>query len=150
MGQMGAVLRSFGIRFGYYDPKNWREARYADPIVDTFGDMIGAVGKFAFAPDADKPAIMEALCSGIAHKMAKLADLNLRHHGGKFVAGNKVTIADFAMISFIENMMFNPLCPFAPRFQAYLTEFPKLKGYVMVARAEFKGHNAKRTLQTPF
>ena len=23
MGQFGAMLRSFGIRYGYYDPKNW-------------------------------------------------------------------------------------------------------------------------------
>ena len=39
MGQFGAMLRSFGIRYGYYDPKNWEQSRYIDPFVDCWGDL---------------------------------------------------------------------------------------------------------------
>ena len=42
MGQLGAILRSFGIRFGYYDPKDWNKAIMIDKLVDTWADVIGA------------------------------------------------------------------------------------------------------------
>ena len=111
MSQTGAVLRSFGIRYGYYNPKNWNESRYADPIVDTFGDLMDAMFKVAMAPDADKPAMLTAFGDGIACKVNKLAEMNLTHHGGKFIAGNKVTIGDFIMISYIECTLFNTNSP---------------------------------------
>ena len=38
ISQLSAILRHFGIRYGYYDPRNYKCAMYADPIVDTFAD----------------------------------------------------------------------------------------------------------------
>lgn len=109
---MAATLRSFGIRFGYYNPKSWQEARYIDPIVETFSDVVSSVGKTAFAPDDQKAACMEALIA-LVTKFIKLAESNLVHHGGKFIAGNKVTIADFVMIAYVENLLMNKDSPFS-------------------------------------
>jgi len=53
-------MRTFGIRYGYYNPKDWKMARYCDPIIDTWGDIQGSLGGFAFASDEDKPAKLEA------------------------------------------------------------------------------------------
>ena len=118
---MGAVLRSFGIRFGYYNPKNWNESRYTDPVVDTFGDLMGGLFKVFTAPPADQPALITAFGEGIACKINKLAEMNLTHHGGKFIAGNKVTIGDFIMISYIENTMFNTNSPCSGPAQSTLS-----------------------------
>ena len=39
--QLGAIMRYFGIRYGYYDPKNWKLACHVDPIIDTWSDIVG-------------------------------------------------------------------------------------------------------------
>mmetsp|Transcript_14914 Transcript_14914/g.18745 ORF Transcript_14914/g.18745 Transcript_14914/m.18745 type:complete len:107 (+) Transcript_14914:1148-1468(+) len=100
MGQFGAILRSFGIRFGYYDPKNWGQVRYCDPIVDTWGDLQGTLAKFVFAPDDEKPPMLDALVD-FMRKVNLLIEKTLTHHGGKFAAGNSVTIADFVLASYV-------------------------------------------------
>ena len=51
MAQFGAIMHSFGIRYGFYDPKDWKAARYCDPIVDCWGDEMNLLGAWAFAPD---------------------------------------------------------------------------------------------------
>merc|ERR1712083_76824 len=39
--QFGAIIRMFCIRYGYYNTKDWKCARYHDPIVDTWADALG-------------------------------------------------------------------------------------------------------------
>ena len=53
MGQFGAIMRSFGSRFGYYNLKDWQQARFIDPIIDTWSDVVGQLAKIAFAPEGD-------------------------------------------------------------------------------------------------
>ena len=60
MGQMGAILRSFGIRFGYYNPRDWKQASLIDPIVDTFADVLAGMGGVLFA-SGDKAPLIAAL-----------------------------------------------------------------------------------------
>ena len=50
MAQFGAIMHSLGIKLGYYDPKDWKAARYCDPIVDTWGDVANATAAALFAP----------------------------------------------------------------------------------------------------
>ena len=108
---LGAILRMFGTRYGYYDLKDWNQAGLIDPIVDTFADQMGAMSAFAFASeDADKAPLIEAYVS-MARKFHSLVEANLNHHGGKFAAGNKVTIADFVMASHIGNYVTNAAFP---------------------------------------
>ena len=40
MGQACATLRSFGIRYGYYDPKDFKQAMLIDSVVETYGDFL--------------------------------------------------------------------------------------------------------------
>ena len=42
LGQLSAVLRCFGIRFGYYNPRDWMQARLIDPIIDTWTEVVQA------------------------------------------------------------------------------------------------------------
>ena len=40
LGQPLSVLRCFGIKFGYYNPSDWEQARMIDPIVDFWSDIM--------------------------------------------------------------------------------------------------------------
>lgn len=93
MGQLGAILRSFGIRFGYYDPRDWKMACLVDPLVDTWADVLGSASKILFAStDEEKTTAIKNYCEGICAKFHKLCEANLsaleaQGQGNKFIAG---------------------------------------------------------------
>ena len=61
---MGSILRHFGVRYGYYYPASEPCCMYADPIVDTFSDIMGALSKMLFpARGANKSALESAYIS---------------------------------------------------------------------------------------
>lgn len=107
MAQFGAILRSFGIRYGYYNPRDWKACRYIDPVVDTFADVLGAQSMVAFAQDDEgRKAGMEKFC-GVIVKFAKLLEANMAHHKGKYAAGNSITIADFVVAGLMQGVTRN-------------------------------------------
>ena len=64
LSQMGSILRHFGVRYGYYYPASEPCCMYADPIVDTFSDIMGALSKMLFpARGANKSALESAYIS---------------------------------------------------------------------------------------
>ena len=74
---------------------------------------------------------------------AKLIERVLTSSGGKFIAGNKVTIADFIMAAYVHNMVENTTNPFyADVFQHGIG--PKFRDYIAVNKEEFKVWNSKR------
>ena len=42
MQQTGAILRGLGVQHGYYNPRDWQQARKIDWIVDTWGELLTA------------------------------------------------------------------------------------------------------------
>ena len=48
MGQSMAILRSLGIKHGYYFPSDWKSAYYSDVIVDCWSDVFESMGKVLF------------------------------------------------------------------------------------------------------
>lgn len=114
MAQFGAIMRSFGIRYGYYDPKDWKAARYCDPIVDTWGDMMNAVAAFAFAQDDEGRNTASTKLLELSGKFNMMVEKGMVVHKGKFVAGANMTIADFVMASYIGNFLKNANNPLAP------------------------------------
>ena len=136
MCQFGAVLRFFCIKFGYYNTKDWKAARYADPIVDTWADFVGAAGAVLFAPDSEKAALTEKVVA-VGKKFNMIVEKNLSHHKGKWAAGNNIGIADFVMAAYIGNFGMNPESPFAPQLKADYDETPLFKQYAMNIMQEF-------------
>ena len=49
--QFGAILRMFCVRYGYYNTKDWKCARYHDPIIDTWADALGKSSAILFGPE---------------------------------------------------------------------------------------------------
>ena len=68
----------------------------------------------------------------------------LADSGSKFVAGDKVTIADFIMYSTLQCTVLNEQHPGRPTFKKMITQeqFPKLFQYADVIGAEFAAHTA--------
>ena len=116
-------MRYFGIRYGYYDTRNFRCCRYVDPIVDTFCDSLAMMAGFMFAPEADQP-IRAGDYMVFAQRFHGLMERNLSHHGGKFAAGDHITIADFVMASHIGNYIDNAKFPLTNEMQQLLDETP--------------------------
>lgn len=106
LAQMGAILRMFAIKFGYYNPKDWKMARYADQIVDTYSDVLGKATPILFGPESEKQKNIEAFLA-IAKLYNQMVERNLNHHNGKWAAGNTISIADFCMASYIGNFIMN-------------------------------------------
>ena len=42
--QTNAVLRSLGMKHGFYDPSDWKQAGVIDMIVETYADVLKACG----------------------------------------------------------------------------------------------------------
>ena len=133
-------MRYFGTRFGYYTTSNHElasHARYVDPVVETFGDLITAMGKVMFVPNnVDKMPLIFSYVE-FARKYHKILENNLNHHGGNYAAGNHVTIADFVMASYIGNYLLNPAFPAAAQAMAIVGETPKFEAYIQTVQNEF-------------
>ena len=73
--QTNAILRSFGIQHGYYNPTDWKSAGIADVIIDSYTDTFGAIAKVLFMQgDEEKAAELESVKNGILTKFLTIVE----------------------------------------------------------------------------
>ena len=77
---MGSIMRHFGNRFGYYFPKSEVCCMYADPIVDTFSDIMSALSKVLYPARGANERALESAYVSTARKYHELVEQNFRHH----------------------------------------------------------------------
>ena len=122
-------MRYLGTKFGYYNMRDWKSSRYCDPIIDTWGDVMGAAAGVLFAPDDEaRTAATEKLLE-VCTKFNGLIEKTLTHSGGSYVAGSKLTIADFVLASYCGNFIRNPNNPIHTPIQTVMDKTPKFKEY---------------------
>jgi glutathione S-transferase len=90
-----------------------------------------------FAPAGSDTAPIIEKYIAIAKKYHMIMEKNLEHHGGKFAAGNQVTIADFAMASYVGNYVVNSAFPAFSQVSAIVDETPMFKTYTKTVQNEF-------------
>ena len=148
MQQMIAVLRSFGMKHGYYNVKDAMECYRADFIIECYCDsQFGVLAKAAFNPDFKDPEkqgdiLKDATAKGFDALFGQI-EQQLEKNGTKFVASDKVTIADVVIAAFYFTNINNPMNPFQASFNTALENYPKSKAYLQHVDKEFKACNAK-------
>ena len=151
MGQFSAIMRTLGMQLGFYDGADFKTARYCDPIVDTWADVVGACGGVAFAEDDEAKMAACAKLMEICGKFNGLVEKTLAHHKGKFAAGAKMTCADFVLASYCSNILMNPLNPVnAGMVGGELAKTPLLKAYCDKRETVFPHLVARGPVTTPF
>ena len=103
MQQFGAVLRSVGVEKGYYNPRDFRESMRIDWIVDTWGGLLVDHGALAFkiASTATMNVAWQELVTTKWRKFLTALENQLQTQNSRFIAGDRVTIADFVMYSIV-------------------------------------------------
>lgn len=122
-GQSMAILRAFGSKYGFYDPTDPISSYYCDVIVDGCVDVLGSttgalfpvLGKGGKADEEDFQKIRELFKKSHVPTLNLLV-ANMKKHGGKYAAGNKVSIADCCMVSSMANIWCNEASPFYATF----------------------------------
>ena len=73
--QTNATLRAFGVRFGYYDQSDWKNAGFIDMIVETQTDCFNQAAKIMFFTEyADKEYEIEKFTDGALKKLVSICD----------------------------------------------------------------------------
>ena len=80
---------------------------------------------------------------------------NMKRHGGKYAAGNRLTIVDCVLVAGMANIWCNPASPFAETFNELFAQGDVDKGaidsYFSVLRSEFATRlNSKDRPPAPF
>ena len=133
---------------------------YADVILDgnadilnsTTGVLLGSVlPKGGKADEEDFAKVREIFKKAHAPTLNILV-ANMKAHGGKYAAGNKLSIADCALVSSLANIWDNPASPLRATFQECLAggdivDKAALDKYFATLRAEFGArlNDPKRT-----
>ena len=103
----------FGIEHGYYDPKDWKLAMKIDWILDTFGDHINYFAEHELNPTLGKKKKMEFFAKIASEKspvFLRALEKQLNELGTRYIASDRVTIADAVMVGYLREFMAPNYC----------------------------------------
>ena len=109
MQETTAVLRALGADVGLYDPRDWKKAAKIDMILATYTECMDLCCKIYFKTRPEKQhAEIEALTSGFLLKFLNMCEIELsKNLGSFFLVGDQLSIADFAISAFFQNVIHN-------------------------------------------
>ena len=144
IGESLAILRMLGSKFGFY-PKDPYEAFLVDEQMDNFASIIGTIYK----PWGKKEETEKATCAAEVFDTLLpkyLESIDAACAKGQFIAGEKLTIADFCVGGIYTNYVVNPKIDYGPaeKWTEILEKFPNFKAYGERFAAEMKEHLEKR------
>ena len=128
------AMRSLALQFGYY-PTDWKQAARCDEVCDVYGDCFNVVAGLILGPQSNEEkmtTLQEKLAenTGVVWKFFKMVESVLARSNGRFICGDKVTMADFCMCSFIFNHFKRENGPFYAVLSPWMdSNFPRLCAY---------------------
>ena len=151
------ALRSLGMEFGYYPSDDFKKAATVDMICETYSDIFNLWAGTLVSQDksdAQKKDVFTLSLAdneGVAWKFFNMITKVLQKNGGKrFLAGDKVTIADCCMVSLLFNYVKNPVGPMKDTLQPLMrAKFPRVMSYANDLEREFS-KNLRSRKQKPF
>ena len=137
-GQSMATLRMLGAMHGFYDATDWKTCSYVDTILDAWVDMHDKSYEVAmFMPTAsaeERAAKMKEYIGKVHEPCLRAMEQFLGTHGGPYIAGPSVTIADLALVAFLVSMWEAEGGPFTALFKPVLAKYPKVQAYFLRLR----------------
>jgi glutathione S-transferase len=131
--QSWAILRFLGRKYGYY-PEDPVLAWKIDSTIDAAEDYFGAYFKFHFESVEDLKAQHKENWLKLLPVWVEAMEKRITKNGGKYIAGNNITIADFALASVIFNMLFNENNPHYAEAQAQIKGREVFNNYATLLR----------------
>jgi glutathione S-transferase len=143
--QSGAILRSLGAQLGYY-PTEWQLVYACNWAMDTIDDFRSRDHfRHNFASHISQVDL--DACVADAHKLNILYEAHLKSHGGKYLVGSKITVADFKALSWYHSNPLNTMKKhpaLTDALKSGLDKTPTLTRYLEGMTEEMKEHLASR------
>merc|ERR1712151_505813 len=136
-GQSMALLRGIGTKHNMYFPQDPFTSYYCDVILDCFVDVL----------DGCTGVILGVLLD--PSKGGKPTDDNMKALGGKYAAGNRLTIADCVMVAGMDNIWCNAAGPFEAEFMKLFSAGDVDKDMIMTYFATLRSEFGTRLNSRP-
>ena len=147
--QSWAILRFLGRKYGYY-PEDPETAWKIDSTIDAVEDYLNAYFKVNFEKDEEKKAIHKEAWLKMLPVWVTAIEKRITSNGGKYVAGEKITIADFALATIGFNMLLNEANPHYADSIGLVKDHEILRTYSHLLKESLGEHLAKRPQPRPF
>lgn len=149
MVQSWAILRFLGRTYGYY-PENPEVAYKIDSAIDAVEDYLGAYFKFNFESNEEKKAIFKENWLKMVPIWVKAIEKRLEANGGKYIAGDKITIADFALAYVGFGLLLNEANPNYADTWELIKDHEILKKYANGLKEDLGARLSTRPTPRPF
>lgn len=149
MVQSWAILRYLGRTYGYY-PENPEVAYKIDSTIDAVEDYLGAYFKFNFESNEEKKAIFKENWLKMFPIWVKAIEKRLEANGGKYIAGDKITIADFALAYVGFGLLLNEANPHYAETWELIKDHEILKKYANGLKEDLAARLSTRPTPRPF
>jgi glutathione S-transferase len=147
--QSWAILRYLGRTYGYY-PNEAELAWKIDSTIDAVEDYLAAYFKFNFESNEEKKAIFKENWLKNMPIWVSAIEKRLEANGGKYIAGDKITIADFALGAVAFNLLLNEANPHYAETMPFIKDHEVLKKYANGLKEDLGAHLSTRPTPRPF
>jgi glutathione S-transferase len=147
--QSWAILRYLGRTYGYY-PNEAELAWKIDSTIDAVEDYLAAYFKFNFESNEEKKAIFKENWLKNMPIWVSAIEKRLEANGGKYIAGDKITIADFALGAVAFNLLLNEANPHYAETMPFIKDYEVLKKYANGLKEDLAAHLSTRPTPRPF
>ena len=148
--QSWAILRFLGRKYGYY-PEDPETAWKIDSTIDAVEDYLNAYFKFHFESNEEKKAIAKENWLKMLPTWVAAIEKRLEaNKPSKYIAGDKISIADFALATIGFNMLLNEANPHYADSLPFIDGHTVLKEYKENLKEELKERLASRPQPRPF
>ena len=138
-----------GRKYGYY-PEDPEQGWLVDSTLDGLMDMFQGAVKARWEPDEEKKKqLMGEWLKDTLPKFLTVFEKRLSANSSpNFFVGDKLTIADFAWLSFIFSHVYNPEGMMSAYIKPIFENFPRLKTYAEALKTTFYEYLENRPKRT--
>ena len=148
--QSWAILRFLGRKYGYYPEDDPEVTWKIDSTIDAVEDYLQAYLRFHFETNEERKAQLKENWLKLLPVWIQVLEKRISANGGKYIAGDKITIADFAVATVAFNFLRNEANPHFAVTAEYLKDCEVLRNYSRSIKESLGDYLEKRPQPRPF